>query len=164
LSPKSADLHFRGFSEKYRKGGRYGPFWFNYEAVSTLPRWRDLEGNYTRYGNVQPLLTGVENMYVIMNAGDEITIEFDARKLPEIPDDWERDFLIYSVGWVKDGDMNTAHGYTVEPLPFHGMISYPYSNNDRYPSSEELRTYREKYNSRSVTNKEFRNAIRKEDK
>jgi len=162
LSPCSADLHFRGFSAKYRKGGRYGPHWFEYEEVSRGPRWRDLSGYYTRYGEVLTLLEEADNMYVIMNAGDEITIEFDAGKLPELPQRWVRDFLVCSVGWVKDGDMNTAHGNTVEPLPYHGMCSYPYSNKDRYPETGELRSYFKKYNTRKVTNEEFRTDIRKE--
>ena len=30
LSPSKADLHHRGFSKTFRKGGRYGPHWFDY--------------------------------------------------------------------------------------------------------------------------------------
>jgi hypothetical protein len=95
-----------------------------------------------------------------MNAGDEITIDFDNQDLPELPKGWVRDFIIFSVGWVKDGDMNTAYGNTVEPLPYHGLNSYPYSIEDRFPDSNEMRVYRKKYNTRKVTNEEFRNAIR----
>ena len=53
-------------------------------------------------------------MYIIANAGDETTIEFDASTLTDPPEDWTRDFLIYTVGWVKDGDLNTARGQTVD--------------------------------------------------
>ena len=160
LTPVGADLHFRGFSEKYRKGGRYGPHWFKYEEVTIQPKWRDLSGNYTRYGDVLPLVLESDNQYVIMNAGDEMTLEFDAESLPLLPDGWKRDFLIFSVGWVKDGDLNTAHGNTVDPLPYHGMKSYPYSTMDRYPSTFELETYQRKYNTRAVSNEAFRNEIR----
>ncbi|HJX72446.1 MAG TPA: FG-GAP-like repeat-containing protein, partial [Bacteroidales bacterium] len=104
LKPSSADLHYRGFSRSYRKGGRYGPHWFDYDRVTTDPKWRDLVGNYTRYGDVLPLLTEADDMYIIKNAGDETTIEFSAEELPELPEGWKRDFLIHSVGWVKDGD------------------------------------------------------------
>ena len=38
--------------------------------------WRDLEGYYTRYGDVRELLAGIDDRYVIMNAGDEITSAF----------------------------------------------------------------------------------------
>jgi hypothetical protein len=121
MDPASADLHFRGFSREYRKGGRYGPHWFEYEEVSTEPRWLPLEGTFTRFGDVQPLLLEPDDRYVVMGPGDEATIAFDARQLPSLPPGWRRDFLLYSVGWVKDADLNTATGNTVYPLPFHDM-------------------------------------------
>ncbi|MDH5399682.1 MAG: FG-GAP-like repeat-containing protein, partial [Cyclobacteriaceae bacterium] len=120
LKPLSADLHFRGYSRLYRKGGRYGPHWFDYQDVTTGQKWRDLDGDYTRYGDVLPLLSSADNKYIIKNAGDETSLTFDAEGLPALPEGWTRDFIIYSVGWVKDGDLNTAHGNTVGPLPYHG--------------------------------------------
>ncbi|MBA7555169.1 hypothetical protein ES705_47822 [subsurface metagenome] len=159
LTPVSADLHYRGFSSAYRKGGRYGPHWFDYDSVTTDPKWRDLVGNYTRYGNVLPLLTEADDMYIIKNAGDETTIEFSAENLPELPKGWERDFLIHSVGWVKDGDLNTATGKTVLPLPFHGMSRYPYGYEESYPSDPEYLEYMKVYNTRKVTTENFRKAI-----
>ncbi|MBT6006891.1 MAG: tetratricopeptide repeat protein, partial [Prolixibacteraceae bacterium] len=94
LNPISADLHYRGFSRTFRKGGRYGPHWFDYQSVSTEPKWRDLVGNYTRYGDVLPLLLEADDKYVVKNAGDETTLEFDAESLPKLPKGWKRDFLI----------------------------------------------------------------------
>lgn len=161
LSPVSSDLHYRGFSEQYRKGGRYGPHWFDYEKVSTKAKWRDQPGNYTRYGDVNSLLMESDNQYIIMNAGDEVTIEFDAEILPGVPEGWERDFLIYSMGWVKDGDLNTATGDTVGPLPFHGMAAYPYANGEQYPVSQDLQEYMKEFNTRVVSSKAFRDEIRK---
>ena len=74
LSPVSADLHYRGFSAMYRKGGRYGPHCFDYYRVSTVPKYRDLTGNYTRYGDVLPLLMKPDDEYIISNAGDEVSL------------------------------------------------------------------------------------------
>jgi outer membrane protein assembly factor BamD (BamD/ComL family) len=159
MNPSFADLHYRGFSEMYRKGNRYGPHWFNYNEVSEKPKWRDLEGKYTRYGDVIPLLEKSDNMYVIANAGDEMTIEFDVNSLPELKEGWKRDFLIYSVGWVKDGDMNTAQGQTVEPLPFHDMSEYPYGEKEYFPSDYEYQRYMESYNVREITSEQFERAI-----
>ncbi len=156
----SADLHYRGFSAGYRKGGRYGPHWFDYSKVSRDPKWRDLKGSYTRYGNVLPLLTGADNKYIISNAGDEATIEFDAALLPELKPGWKRDFFINFVGWVKDGDLNTAHGNSVLPLPFHGMKSYPPSLTDIYPDDPDLQKYNQEYNTRIVTGEEYLNALK----
>ncbi|MCK4748240.1 MAG: VCBS repeat-containing protein [Bacteroidales bacterium] len=161
LSPFSSDLHYRGFSEKYQKGGRYGPHWFDYEKVSGKAKWRDLTGHYTRYGDVNSLLMESDNQYIIMNAGDEVTIDFDVDNLPGVPVGWKRDFILYSVGWVKDGDLNTATGHTVEPLPFHGMHAYPYADGEQYPASPDLQKYMMKYNTRTVSNEAFRDEIRK---
>ena len=160
MDPVSADLHYRGFSEGFRKGSRYGPHWFDYSKVSTESKWRDLSGNYTRYGDVLPLLTGTDNKYIISNAGDEVTVEFDADGLPPLKKGWKRDFLINSIGWVKDGDINTAFGNTVLPLPFHGMKSYPPAEQDVYPNNPELRRYNEEYNTRVVTGEEYLNALK----
>ncbi len=159
LNPIAADLHYRGFSRTYRKGGRYGPHWFDYNDVSKQQKWRDLLGNYTRYGDVLPLLTAADNMYIVKNAGDETTITFNVETLPELPKGWKRDFLIHSVGWVKDGDMNTATGKMVEPLPFHEMSCYPYGKDETYPTDKKHREYLKKYNTRKVSTESFRRAI-----
>ncbi len=150
LTPDAADLRFRGFSRVFRKGGRYGPHWFDYSDVSSEPKWADLEGYYTRYGDVLPLLTDPDDMYVIMNAGDEVAVEFDAAELPPLPAGWSRDFLLYTDGWIKDGDLNTGAGQTVEPLPFHAQSRYPYGAGEAYPEDELHRAYRREYNTRYV--------------
>ncbi len=155
LSPQSADLHYRGFSRLFRKGGRYGPHWFEYRDVTTEQRWRDLEGYYTRYGDVLPLMGEEDDMYVILNSGDELTLEFDASHVPSPKPGWTRDFLLYSVGWIKDGDLNTAEGRTVGPLPFGGMSSYPYGADESYPQDRLHREFLKKYNTRKVDLKKF---------
>lgn len=151
LEPTAADLHYRGFSRLYRKGGRYGPHWFDYADVSTEGKWIDLAGYYTRYGDVRDLLLVPDSRYVIMNAGDEVTVSFDADAAPDLPPGWARDFVIYSTGWLKDGDLNTATGQTVAPLPFHGMSQYPYGPDESYPTDPEHQRYLRQYNTRKVT-------------
>ncbi len=150
----------QGISRMFRKGGRYGPHWFDYSDVDSTWKFRDLTGFYTRFGDVLPLLLESDDKYVITNAGDEITIEFDAALLPALNNGWKRDFLIRSVGWVKDGDMNTATGNKVLPLPFHGIKSYPPSENDQYPDDEEHQKYLREYNTREVTNESYIKAFR----
>jgi len=160
-NPETADFHYRGFSKQFRKGGRYGPHWFDYYEVSTGQKWRDLVGFYTNYGDVSELLQEADDMYIIANAGDETTISFDASKFPKIMDGWKRDFLIYSVGWVKDGDLNTSMGQTVKPLPFHGMNSYPYGENEHYPTTKQHNNYQNKYNTRKVGTTTFQSLLSK---
>ncbi len=149
LNPDSADLHYRGFSEMYRPNP-HAPHLFDYQKLTTDGQWRDLEGFYTRYGDVNPLLQFVDDMYVILNAGDEITVEFDALRLPPLKSGWVRDFILYSDGWDKDGDINTLTSQTVEPLPFHGMSAYPYPETEHYPDDEAHQRYRLEYNTRRV--------------
>ncbi|MGI9530895.1 FG-GAP-like repeat-containing protein [Lutimonas sp.] len=160
MQVKNADLHYRGFSESYRKGGRYGPHWFDYSKVQDQGKWRDLTGRYTRYGDVTSLVRALDNQYIVSNSGDETSINFDATGLPVLKQGWKRDFLIHSVGWVKDGDFNTAEGHTVEPLPYHGMSSYPPAAKDRYPKDSILQQYHKEYNTRLVNHQTFRNSIK----
>ncbi len=97
---------------------------------------------------MRPLLLESDDMYVIVNAGDQVTVEFDAAEAPELPDGWTRTFLIYTDGWIKDGDLNTATGQTVEPLPFHSQSRYPYGADELYPTDEEHQRYLRTYNTR----------------
>ena len=153
LAPLAADLHERGYSRLFRKGGRNGPHWFDYDSVTPVSPWRPIAGRFTRFGDVRPLLEGADDEYVIMAPGDETTVEFDAGALPAIPAGWRRDFVLYTDGWIKDADRNTAHGQTVEPLPFHAIRRYPPGPGDGYPADTAHRRYRAIYNTRAI---EFR--------
>jgi hypothetical protein len=150
LSPVSADLRARGFSRMYRKGGRYGPYWYDYQQVGRDSPWRPIEGAFTRLGNVLPLLGEPDDMYVIMAPGDETALQFEATGADALPPGWKRDFLLYTDGWIKDSDLNTAHGTTVGPLPFHAVKEYPYAPGDAYPDSPAHRRYMAEYNTRVV--------------
>jgi Tfp pilus assembly protein PilF len=150
LQPLSADLHYRGFSRMYRKGGRYGPYWFAYDDVSKETPWRPIEGAFTRFGDVLPLLRSPDDMYVIMGPGDEATIQFDASSATALPKGWKRDFLLYSDGWIKDSDLNTAFGTTVGPLPYHGVKAYPFDPGEAYPTDSQHQRYLREYDTRVV--------------
>lgn len=150
LSPVAADLHERGFSRMYRKGGRHGPYWFAYDDVTKESPWRPITGAFTRFGDVLPLLRQADDMYVVMAPGDEATIEFDASSATSLRPGWTRDFLLYTDGWIKDSDLNTAFGTTVEPLPFHDAQSYPYRPGEGYPTDSVRARYRHEYNTRVV--------------
>ncbi len=150
LAAAAADLRYRGFSRTFRKGGRYGPHWFDYDDVSAEPRWRPIEGRFTRFGDVLPLLAAPDDRYVVMAPGDEVALEFDAGALPPLPPGWRRDFLLYTDGWIKDADLNTATGTTVEPLPFHAMTRYPYGPDESYPADPGARRFLDEYLTRRV--------------
>ena len=120
LEPKVATLRYRGYSRTELLGPR-GLEVPRYEIANTHPRWRDLIGFYTRFGDVRELLTGVDDRYVIMNAGDELSLRFTA---PAPTTGWRRDFVLIGDGWEKDGDFNTTHSQTVGPLPSHDQPVY----------------------------------------
>lgn len=150
LAPSEAQLRYRGFSHEYRKGGSRGPHWFDYDRVSPEPRWRPIRGSYTRYGDVRELLRSSDDRTVVMAPGDELAVDFDAAALPPLEEGRSRTFLLYSVGWIKDADLNTAEGATVEPFPFHGMSSYPPAPGESYPSTPAHRRYLEEWQTRAV--------------
>jgi hypothetical protein len=117
----SADLRPRGFSVT-EQADASSPELPRYLLAGTTPRWLDLEGFHTRFGDVRELLTAVDDRYVIMNAGDEIRLGF-----PEAPPPLPgtvRDFVLVGDGWVKDGDFNTGFSRTVLPLPTHAKAAY----------------------------------------
>ena len=150
LRPVAADLHYRGFSRMYRKGGRYGPQWYDYGTVSREPAWAPIVGAFTRYGDVLPLVDAADDRYVIFGPGDEIALQFDSAAAPPLPRGCTRDFLIYTDAWLKDADLNTAAGGTVDPLPFHGMSRYPYGADEAFPGDSAHRRFVETYNTRRV--------------
>src|SRR6266550_7550941 len=149
LTPVSGLLHYRGFSRMYRRGGRYGPHWFDYDHVTTESPWRPITGAATRFGDVKPLLDRADDQYVVMVLGDEATVEFDAPAAAPAPG-WTRTFFLYSDGWIKDSDLNTADGTTVGPLPYHAIRSYPYAPGDAYPADSARQRYLREYNTRII--------------
>lgn len=122
LTTARADLLYRGYSE-VTVADESSPEIPHYDQLKgTSRRWFDLEGYYTRFGDVRPLLATVDDRYVIMNAGDELRFEFEA--LPPPDSGMVRDFFLQGDGWVKDGDYNTTHSRTVRPLPLHEDTAY----------------------------------------
>lgn len=148
LHPSDADLHFRGFSEVVIDPERRQPEHFVYERVRATTMWNPTPGLYTRYGDVRPLLTAVDDHFVIMGSGDELRLRFDANALPALKPGWRRDFLLVVDGWAKDADANTAYSQTVEPLPYHAMPQYPYAYPAAYPDGGGNDLYRKTYNTR----------------
>ncbi|MFN0085637.1 MAG: FG-GAP-like repeat-containing protein [Blastocatellia bacterium] len=149
LSPMRAELGWRGFPREYSPDGRK-PLIYDYSVIEPAAPWKAHLGNYTRFGDVRDLLLAPDDMYVITRSGDEMRIDFDARRLPALPNGWKRTFLVYADGFGKDMDLNSARPETIGELPFHGMKSYPHAPSDRYPLTRRRRQYLERYNTRTV--------------
>ncbi|MEO7708454.1 MAG: FG-GAP-like repeat-containing protein [Caldimonas sp.] len=118
----SVDLHYRGYSAITTPPAGAPEIPDYQRRVATQQRWRDLTGFFTRYGDVSELLKSIDDRYVIMNAGDEMSFRFPAAQ-PPAPG-MLRDFVIKGDGWIKDGDYNSTFSQTVLPLPHHGERDY----------------------------------------
>jgi len=151
LEPLSADLWQRGFSRGHMLAGGHDLEWFTWDELETEPRWNQHPGLYTKLGETLPLVSSIDDRFVILGAGDALTVRFDATKAPPLPEGWRRDFLVFLDGWAKDRDPNTLEALYVEPLPFHGMSGYPYRPDEHYPDDEEHRAYRREWNTRAAT-------------
>jgi tetratricopeptide (TPR) repeat protein len=145
-----SDLHWRGYPEHTPIHGTFA-FRYDYDRLQTEAPWGTHAGAFTRFGNVDELVDRVDDRFVIMFHGDELTLSVDADRFGPIPQGWERTFLFWADGFGKDMDFHSAHSLTVEPLPFHGMTRYPYGREETYPSTPEHVSYRLDYNTRRVS-------------
>jgi hypothetical protein len=123
-----------------------------YEDVSPTGPFARQAGDYTRYGDVLPLLMSFDDRFVVFGTGDEIALEFDPVKLPQLPAGWTRDYFFLVSGYEKDMDFYAADGFTVEPLPFRAMPGYPYPGS--YPMDPKHMDYVLEYNTRHVSGNE----------
>ena len=84
----------------------------------TAPRWLDLEGYYTRFGDVRELLLARRRpLRDHERRRRAARCAFPRRRSPA--PGMVRDFVMITDGWEKDGDFNTAFSRTVLPLPTH---------------------------------------------
>jgi Tfp pilus assembly protein PilF len=160
LDPQSADLHYRGFSVIHQANASSPEIPDYNQLAATTQIWRDLEGFYTRYGDVRELLKTTDDRYVIMNAGDELALRFTVPPPP--PKGWVRDYVIAGDGWVKDGDYNSTFSRTVQPLPFHARTEYdtpPGTLEDEWVYRHHLQDW-QNYQTRYVSADIFRSALR----
>ena len=155
----SARLFFRGFSRMTRESAD-APQTFVHDDVETSPRWADMAGLYTGFGDVRELLTAPDDRYVVFKGGDAVRLEFEARPLPPLRAGWVRDWLFVSDGWDKDADKNTVAGQTVEPLPFHGQDDARYGEAQRFPEGDAHRRFLRETLTRRGGPEEFLDAMR----
>ncbi len=150
----SADLHYLGYPREYSPDGRR-PNLYDYSNLDTAVAWKLTAGRYTRFGEVGPLLEEADDCFVIMGHGEELTLRFPAGAFGPVPQGRRRTFILKTDSFCKDMDLYTAHGDTVEPLPFHAMSGYPYGPHEHYPDSPKTRQYRSRYNTRRVPGSGF---------
>jgi Tfp pilus assembly protein PilF len=162
LDPDTADLHYRGYSViEHPDPNAPAPEVPNYYQIeSTKQKWRDLIGYYTRFGDVKELLTQIDDRYVIVASGDELSLRFPEQETP--PPGYVRDFVLIGDGWIKDGDFNSTFSKTVLPLPYHAKDLYvtpPGSLEDEYVYKQHPDDW-QNYHTRYITPYVFQNALR----
>jgi hypothetical protein len=148
LEPTGARLWERGFSEPIPSHGPFELEWFEWDRIAEVPRWNQHPGLYTKLGETLPLVSAIDDRFVVMGAGDALTVTFDATAAPPLPEGWTRDYLVFLDGWAKDRDPNTAEALFVEPLPFHGMSTYPYGEDEAFPDTPAHRAWRREWQTR----------------
>jgi tetratricopeptide (TPR) repeat protein len=160
LDPNVADLHYRGYSVINRPDAGAPEIPDYDQLLGSKQRWRDLIGYYTRYGDVRELLKNIDDRYVIVNSGDEMSLRFAEQPPP--PAGWLRDFIVIGDGWIKDGDFNSTFSKTVLPLPYHGKDLYvtpPGRLEDEYVYRQHPEDWRN-YHTRYITPEIFQNSLR----
>ena len=105
-------------------------------------------GNYTRFGDVLDLLSAADDRFVVFGSGEGLKLDFDPRNLPALPAGWVRDYFFYANGFEKDLDFYAAYAFSVEPLPRHTLLPYPYPAGKEYPDDAQHLGYQLEYNTR----------------
>jgi hypothetical protein len=134
-----ARLGYRGFTRETSPDGR-PPWLYDYDRVEPAPLAR-MSGLLTRYGDVARLLRGDDDQLCLIGPGDEVRLEFDAARAPELPAGWTRSFVLRAVGYCKDADPFTAASDDVGPLPWRGMPAYPFGPGGERPPDPAYAEY-----------------------
>lgn len=135
IRPKSASLAYSGVG--LQRGSGYPDY--SYEAVAD-PRISSHTGAFTKYGDVTPLTAGSDDAFVVMDVGDALSFEFP--EAPAAAAGVDRTFVLHTDGYFK----RTAE--TVDPLPYRGMSTYPYSTPETYPADPTHTAYVATWNTR----------------
>jgi hypothetical protein len=162
LSPSATDLHYRGYSVIHQPdAGAPAPEVPDYyQLAASKQSWRDLIGYYTRYGEITELLRNIDDRYVIVASGDEMSLRFPEQPPPATG--WLRDYVFMGDGWIKDGDYNSTFSKTILPLPYHAKQEYttpPGQLEDEWIYKQHPEDW-VNYHTRYVTPDVFKSALR----
>ena len=105
-------------------------------------------GAFTKYGDVTSLLQSADDKFVIGREGDAVSLQFSAN-IPPVPSGLVRDYFIVASCWFKGQGLSYVP-FTVNPLPFQAMTSFPYPSNESYPYDADHQAYLKTYNTRTI--------------
>ena len=106
-------------------------------------------GAFTKYGDVTALVLSADDQFVIGREGDGVQLKFPAN-LPPVAPGMERDFFLVASVWFKGNGLSYVP-FTVNPMPFQAMTSFPYPSNESYPYDATHLYYLYKYDTRVIT-------------
>jgi hypothetical protein len=138
LEPSLAELRYYGVSERLVMPT--GPEIPQYDEIDENHGYPTAYGNFTKYGDVSPLLTGTDDKFVIIRPGDEIMLEFDEMAKEE---GTGRSYYFYYAGLYKGyvaATITLGEEYlSTNPLPYghpsqypHNLSEYPYADDHDY--------------------------------
>lgn len=109
-------------------------------------------GNFTRYGNVTELLLAADDMFVIGRQGDAVALQFSTANISAPVEGMVRDYFFFESCWFKDENGNWGFGFdfTVDPLPFEDMSSFPYPATETYHTDVTHQNYLREWNTRVI--------------
>ncbi len=143
----TAELAYIGYPQEIRLHPASDTV-YSYRRLSPTGPYAHAAGNYTRYGDVRELLEHSDDKFTVFSSGEGVKLEFDPSRLAPLPPGWVRDYFFYADGFEKDLDFYAAYAFTVEPLPHHGLIAYPYPEGKDYPTDADHLGYEFDYNTR----------------
>lgn len=143
----TAELAYLGYPKEIRLHPATDTV-YSYSQRSLSGPYAHAAGNYTRYGDVKTLLSRSDDEFTVFSSGEGVKLEFDPSGMPTLPAGWVRDYFFYADGFEKDLDFYAANAFTVEPLPHHGLTSYPYPAGKEYPADGDHLGYEFEYNTR----------------
>lgn len=142
LQATSADLQFGGHAIQSMVNRDHRLIATD-EVQTFQPTWQGY-GNFTRYGDILPLITQRDDKFALLNYADRLEITYPVPLPPQAG--MTRGFVLMVDNYYKEFK---DYKY-LEPLPFHGMSDYPYPSIETYPTDEEHNLYRQLYNTRIV--------------
>ena len=134
LQPVQAELRRGGFPRPISPDGRK-PHAYDPDDAAPSMSWKSHVGAYTPFGPVTEMLSAIDDRFVTTRAGDEVELWFEAPPPPSRG--WTRTYLLFTDGFGKDMDPNSAANNEVGPIPFHGMPGYPYPDDVVPPVAQD---------------------------
>jgi len=145
---RNANLYFRGRDKIIHS--TFDNRVHGYNVVEPVVTSNYFYGNFTKYGDVTPLLTQIDDKYAIMRYGDELSLSFDEVAQAN---NKHRQYFLYAFDWyVTMTAIDTNRTFirdTVDLLPFINMTMFPYNTSvENYPYDSEHNQYINDWNTR----------------